>query len=239
MTLISPQWALPANIFAYSTTRQGGISEGNYGELNVGNHVGDDVNRVVANRQQLPYAEKIVWLNQVHGDRSIVLPSAELDADAAISCTTDFACAVMTADCVPVLIADVNGQEVAAVHAGWKGLVNHIIAKTIAHMRTPAQQLTAWVGPAISQQHYEVPFAVSDQFSSWPQAVRPSGNEGKYLLDLPAIAAQQLQAAGLPCVVNAGLCTYANEHQFFSHRRATHQQQEQCGRQVSVIGFKS
>ncbi|GGF75836.1 peptidoglycan editing factor PgeF [Alteromonas lipolytica] len=234
--LILPRWSAPQNVLAYCTTREGGFSQGNYAGLNVGLHVGDDAEVVLRNRHLLPASDKIHWLNQIHGADVVTLPTAATSADAAISRSASYYCAVMTADCVPVLLCDNSGKEVAAIHAGWKGLHLKIIEHTVAGMTSPPDQLMAWIGPAISQACYEVPESVATHFMAYPAAVVRSANPDKYLIDLPLVAKYQLELLGVGSVVNSALCTY-QDPRFFSHRRATHNAQSQTGRIVSVIGL--
>ena len=163
LSLIVPDWPAPSNVFAYTSTRQGGESTGVYAGCNVGLHVGDNASHVLANRAGLPESDRLVWLNQVHGNTVVVLDATSLaletgatEADASLSRTPDVACAIMTADCVPVLLTNKAGTEVAAVHAGWQGLDSQIIAETVKRLHACSQDLLAWIGPAISQACYEV-----------------------------------------------------------------------------------
>lgn len=234
----SPEWDAPENIIAYCTTREGGFSTGDYCGLNVGAHVGDNATVVEKNRAQLPYHQHIHWLNQVHGNNVLILPSTDVTADAAISRSTDAFCAVMTADCVPILLCNSEGTEVAAAHAGWKGLASGIIAATIENMESTPSSLFAWVGPSICGDHYEVPQPIVDSFSDYPEVVRPSVTADKYLLNLPAIAKQQLHNAGVSSVTMSNRCTYCESSTYYSHRYATHQGKEATGRFVSVIGLR-
>ncbi|MBU2979045.1 peptidoglycan editing factor PgeF [Alteromonas sp. C1M14] len=238
MAVLTPDWAVPENVFAYTTTRAGGGSSKAYASLNVGKHVGDCEQTVEENRRKLPYHEKLIWLNQVHGNRCVTLPTTEYDADGVISRDKGFACAIMTADCLPILLVNERGDEVAAIHAGWQGLVKGVIPNTLKQLLSAPDTLLAWIGPAISQQCYEVSGAVSEAFSRWPQAILPGATQGKFMLDLPAVAKAQLAQAGVKRVTLSGLCTYSNPALFFSHRRSSQCQQVPCGRQVSVIGFK-
>ena len=135
LDLVTPAWSCPSNVVAYTTTRSGGGSMGDFAGLNVGAHVGDDLLLVKANRSLIPNSEKITWLEQVHSNRVVSLPSADTTADAAYSSSKSHFCAVMTADCVPILLCDGSGQEVAAVHAGWKGLETNIIKNAVIAIR--------------------------------------------------------------------------------------------------------
>lgn len=242
--VILPDWPLPEGVIAYCSTRTIGDSKGTYGNCNVGDHVGDDPVVVANNRKRLPHADNIVWLQQVHGNTVIHLndvstPKGEpLVADAAISSHPAHFCAVMTADCVPVLLCDKQGRQVAAVHAGWKGLHTNIIRQCIAEFNAPAHELTAWIGPAICQQCYEVDETLAHKFQGVPKAVVSGKRANKFQLDLPQVAQQQLAALGVHSVFNSQLCTYCNPQQFYSHRRATHTGDAPTGRIVSVIGLR-
>lgn len=237
--LLFPQWQAPRGVFAYCTTRLGGVSKVPFDTLNVGNHVGDDPTLVQENRSRLPFAKHIHWLNQTHSSDVIALPSEHRDGDASISRDGQTFCAVMTADCVPVLLCDDNASVVAAVHAGWKGLANGIIAKTISAMDVDASSLHAWIGPAISGSCYEVNSAMASHFAEFPDAVLTHHNVQKCYLDLPLIAVLQCQRAGVMKVTPSALCTYQQSSLFFSHRRACHSGIEGTGRIVSVIGLVS
>ncbi|MDO6566148.1 peptidoglycan editing factor PgeF [Alteromonas sp. 1_MG-2023] len=240
--MIAPQWNCPENVVAYTSTRydseNAGASVGDYAGCNVGDHVGDAKEAVASNRASLPFAKSITWLNQVHGNHVVTLPSKETEGDAAFSAQRGYFCAVMTADCVPILICDKAGKEVAAIHAGWKGLELGIIHKTISHFSSQAADLMAWVGPAICQKCYEVDAVLAQRFSDYPSTIRQGETPEKFQLDLPAIAVQQLASLNIGVVVNSQRCTYCDDQQFYSHRRATHQGKPSTGRIVSVIGLR-
>lgn len=238
LALISPQWQCPENIVAYTTTKAGGVSEGDFVGLNVGAHVGDNLHHVQANRSLLPHSEKITWLEQVHGNRVARLPTQNVQADAAFSTSSLHFCAVMTADCVPILLCDVKGTQVAAVHAGWKGLENHIIENAITAFDNAPGELMAWIGPAICEACYEVDEHLASVFKRYPTAIKQGQTSNKFLLNLPLIAEYQLKELGLSNVTQSHLCTYCREDLFYSHRHATHQHKPNTGRIVSVIGLK-
>ncbi len=238
LRLITPKWSCPDNVFAYSTTRIGGVSLGDFEGLNVGAHVGDDPLAVEANRQLLPHSEKIVWLEQVHGNRVVNFPPLHLKADAAYTKSNTHFCAVMTADCVPVLLCNTAGTEVAAIHAGWKGLNSQIIANTVKQFDCKPCNLMAWIGPAICANCYEVDAKLAGIFRDYNGAVSPGPKPDKFLLDLPLIAALQLTQAGVSSITQSHLCTYCQSELFYSHRRATHHNMRATGRIVSVIGLK-
>lgn len=237
--LIYPEWPAPANVTAYSTTRSGGFSKGQYQGLNVGMHVGDDPQHVQANRNKLPGADKLVWLNQVHGTHCKLLTAMTDDspADASISRSPAKWCAVMTADCIPIVLCDRHGSEVAAIHAGWQGLANYIIGGVVAAMQSCTTDLIAWIGPAISGACYQVDATLAARFKDFPAAVSKDSTAGKFRLDLNYIAAAQLSAAGVPVIIQSGLCTYRQPHQFYSHRYAQHHHATPTGRIVTVIGL--
>lgn len=240
---IKPCWSVPPNIVAYTTTRLGGFSQANYQGLNVGMHVGDNTDTVSKNRALLPNSSKLVWLNQVHGNEIVQLDStlqsqAPPDADGAFSCASDYHCGVMTADCLPVLLCDAKGTQVAAVHAGWKGLELRILEKAVTHFNVPLREISAWIGPAICKRCYEVDNTLMTKFAHYPSAIAPSENVNKYLLDLPHIAKLQLNEIGVSNVTLSQLCTYCDNDTFFSHRYATHKGLTPTGRIVSVIGLR-
>jgi YfiH family protein len=227
---IQPDWPAPANVRALVTTRHGGVSTGPYASLNLGDHVGDDPAAVAANRRllraQLP--TEPVWLQQVHGTRCIAAATAEpgCEADAVFSRSPGVVCAVLTADCLPILLCDTDGTVVAAAHAGWRGLAAGVIEATVATMGVPNERLMAWLGPAIGPRHFEVGGEVRETFIAHdPQAVlafvaRPNG---KWLCNIYQLAAQRLSALGVCRSVgnaaSADFCTVRDAQQFFSYRR--------------------
>lgn len=237
LDLIIPDWPAPGNVVSYTTTRSGGVSQGAYASLNVGAHVDDDPACVKTNRAKLPHAEKITWLNQIHSAHCIRLPGSLSEADAVISSHSGYFCAVMTADCVPILLCDETGSEVGAIHAGWQGLENGVIASTLKQLSKPVGGYMAWIGPAISGNCYEVNDSLAQRFSDFPNAICAHKDPRKAWLNLPDIAHQQLTAGGIRSVYRSNLCTYSDSQRFFSHRRATHEGEQVTGRMVSVIGI--
>lgn len=235
--LITPDWPAPPSVVAYTTTRQAGVSEGRYAGLNVGTHVGDNPQAVAANRALLPMAQRITWLDQVHKNGCVRLPAKSLQADASVSRNRLHWCAVMTADCVPILLCDKQGTEVAAIHAGWKGLEQQIIASTVTSLVAKPVDIMAWIGPAICVQHYQVDASLAARFEHLEKAVRPDTVAGKFCLDLPKIAQMQLLNAGVTKIYHSRLCTYSDPDRFYSHRYAQHHQNAPTGRMVSVIGL--
>lgn len=226
--LIIPNWPLPASVRACSTTRLGGYSLAPWGKFNLGMHVGDDSATVQANRQLLAQKANLpsepYWLNQVHGTRVLTLPaqsSTVPDADASWSNQPRLVCAVMTADCLPVLFCSKDGQQIAAAHAGWRGLCAGILENTISRFTAPAREIMTWLGPAIGPQAFEVGEDVRSAFMNVDpnaaMAFRPFGS--KYLADLSLLATQRLQRLGITDISYSGDCTYHLPQQYFSWRR--------------------
>ena len=219
------------------TTRNGGVSTGPFTSLNLGLRVGDEPDNVARNRQRvhvlLPSEPK--WLRQVHG--TTALDAAEIDgeptADAAFTRAPRVVCTVQIADCLPILLCDLAGTAVAAVHAGWRGLAAGVIERTVAAMPCPASALLAWLGPAIGPSAFEVGPDVLQAFvrtdSQADCAFLPL-REGKWLADLFALARRRLAALGVSRVFGGGLCTYSDARRFFSHRR-----DRVTGRQAAFI----
>lgn len=223
---IIPDWPAPARVKAIQTTRQGGVSIAPYDSLNLGGHVGDNPlaverNRILLNKL-LP--SEPVWLEQIHGtlvanaDRA----SCQPQADACITRHRAAVCAVMTADCLPVLLCDAQGSVVGAAHAGWRGLRDGVIETTVLAMGVAPQSLMAWLGPAISQEAFEVGEEVRAAFVAiQPQAASAfiAGQSGKWLADIYALARLRLNALGVTQIYGGGRCTYRERGQFFSYRR--------------------
>lgn len=226
--LILPDWPMPAGVKACSTTRHGGISAPPYDSLNLGTHVGDITVSVVANRQCLVELAGLpqmpVWLEQVHGIRVLHLEGeaiSDVQADAVYSRVAGQVCAVMTADCLPVLFCSLAGDEVAAAHAGWRGLCAGVLEQTLAQFNAAPSSIMAWLGPAIGPQQFEVGEDVKQAFSDIDAqsatAFTPSGS--KYLADIYSLARLRLQAVGIHAIYGGNHCTVSEKQQFFSYRR--------------------
>lgn len=225
-TFIVPDWPAPPNVHALVTTRAGGVSVGPYASLNLGDHVGDDPAAVAANRallrRQLP-AEP-VWLRQVHGIRCVDAATAAAgeEADAAFARAPNVVCAVLTADCLPLLLCDAGGSAVAAVHAGWRGLAAGVVESAVAALGVPGHDLIAWLGPAIGPASFEVGDEVRAAFLAHDQAAAaafaPHG-AGKWLCDIPLLARQRLAGLGVRRLASAEFCTVRDRERFFSFRR--------------------
>lgn len=238
MRNIVPNWPVPSTVKAYSTTREGGVSSGPYSRLNLGDHVGDEPAIVDYNRQILRRDIGLLtephWLNQVHGaevkyiDGNFIEP---IVADASVTALKNQACIVMTADCLPILLCDKTGTTVAAVHGGWRGLKAGVIEAAVSKMACSSGDLLAWLGPAISQKHYEVGAEVYEAFGSdFQKAFIPGTQKNRFMADLYEIARIQLAALGLTAVYGGEFCTYSDSR-FYSFRR----DQGVTGRMASLI----
>ncbi len=230
---ILPDWPAPPSVRALQTTRRGGVSQAPYDTLNLGDHVGDAPLDVAYNRQLLAalLPAEPLWLNQVHGVEVVDADAAGAvpRADACIARRSGPVCAVMTADCLPVLLCDERGTVVGAAHAGWRGLCAGVIERTVAAMGVPPRGLMAWLGPAIGPGAFEVGGEVRDAFiAADPQAqqafVALPGSGGKHLADIFLLARQRLAAAGVSRVHASGdgergLCTHSDATRFYSYRR--------------------
>lgn len=226
--LIIPDWPLPPGVAAFSSTRVGGVSTGPYASLNLGAHCGDNADDVEENRRRLFAAAQMpsrpVWLEQVHGNAVLRLtgePYASKRADASWSDTPGTVCAVMTADCLPVLFCNQAGSEVAAAHAGWRGLCDGVLEATLASFNDRPENIMAWLGPAIGPQAFEVGDDVRDAFiakdSQAASAFRPVGE--KYFADIYQLARQRLTTAGVTKIYGGDRCTFTEKDDFFSYRR--------------------
>ncbi len=236
-------WPAPANVHAGTSWRQGGISQGAYASLNLAMHVGDDPPAVMENRRRLGLPTEPIWLNQVHGlavvNAGRLLEGSEqvIEADAAYTDVAGVICAVLTADCLPVLLCDRAGRRVAAVHAGWRGLAAGIIDRTVTALQLPGEQLLAWLGPAIGPNAYEVGEEVREAFlridADARTAFRPS-RPGHWWMDIYQLARQQLGQRGVTEVYGGDRCTWQEAERFYSYRR-----DGVTGRMASVIWFES
>jgi YfiH family protein len=211
---------------ACTTTRAGGVSEGPWASLNLGDHVDDDPAAVAANRArlagELALPREPQWLRQVHGTR-VRAPDAEADcADACFEDRPGRVCAVLTADCLPVLLCNAAGTRVAAAHAGWRGLVAGVLEQTAARFDDPPAQILAWLGPAIGPQAFEVGDEVRAAFVGADTAAAAhfvAKRPGHWLADLYGLARLRLARAGITQVSGGGFCTYREPERFYSYRR--------------------
>lgn len=244
-----PDWPAPANVRAAVSTRIGGVSHFDYAGFNVASHVGDSADAVATNREQLVAAlalpEMPVWLSQVHGvgvlyrdgtSKAAIAPPCEYDA--CYSNQPDTVCAVLTADCLPVLFCSRDGLEVAAAHAGWRGLVDGVLETTVNAFACPRHEVLAWLGPAIGPNSFEVgPEVLARFLECWQDYGRthvaacfiPHG-EQRWLCDLYSLARLQLHKLGIVSIQGGGEDTYADWQRFYSYRR-----DGETGRMVSLV----
>ncbi len=225
---LMPEWPAPTWVHACTTTRGGGISEGSFASLNLAEHVGDDVACVTENRRRLLEALHLpampLWLQQVHG--TVVVDAAtvkaDCEADAGFAMRPGIVCAVLTADCLPLLLCDGGGTRVAAVHAGWRGLFAGVVENGVRAMQRPGSQLLAWLGPAIGPKAFEVGEEVRDAFiAEDPQAASafaPSPG-GRWLADIYLLARQRLARVQVTAVYGGHWCTVSDAARFYSYRR--------------------
>lgn len=232
-------WPAPDRVQTLITTRQGGVSQGAYDSFNLGTHVGDDPEHVAENRRRLQVALSvpIAYLNQVHGTHVVAAGDsirAPQTADASFDDSGQVACAVMTADCLPVLFCHRDGHVVAAAHAGWRGLAAGVLHTTVNAMRCAPRDVMAWLGPAIGAQAFEVGAEVKQAFmqklgEASRQAFVLNSND-KYLANLYQLARMDLQSMGVEAIYGGGWCTYTQNEHFYSYRRNA-----KTGRMASII----
>ena len=238
MHWIRAEWPAPDGIVAGTTTRNGGVSDGAYSSMNLAGHVGDDPACVAENRRRLVTGCGLEaepdWLTQVHGSAvRLVGDNVPVEADAAIAREPAATVAVLTADCLPILLCADGGDEIAAIHGGWRGLAAGIVGATLAMMQTRPAHLLAWLGPAISQPAFEVGDEVRAAFvadDAGAEVCFLPNERGRWQADLYALARRQLQAAGVGAVYGGDLCTVGDSERFFSYRR-----DGQCGRMASFV----
>lgn len=224
-------WPAPRGVRVWSTQRgnpQTGASRAPYGYFNLGDHVGDDSAAVAENRRRLKAEARLPsepsWLVQVHGTRVADLDSAAApgSADAAIARSAGKVCAILTADCLPVVFASDSGETVAAAHAGWRGLAAGVIEAAVRDMGVPPARLLAWLGPAIGPEHFEVGAEVRDAFLRGDleagDAFLPNAR-GRFMADLAMLARRRLRRLGVGRIYGGGECTFAEADRYYSHRR--------------------
>jgi YfiH family protein len=239
MNFVTPDWRTPPRVRALTTLRIGGASHAPYDSLNLAAHVGDDPERVLENRRRLfshlNLPDEPFWLEQMHGTQVLRVSDDESSrqADGAITSEPGKICAVLTADCLPVLFASTDGSRVGAAHAGWRGLAAGVLEATMAALATPPRNLLAWLGPAISQEHFEVGPEVRAAFLRIDPAAATAfvaNSRGRWQADLYRLARQRLNRAGIDAIYGGDRCTFGEREAFFSHRR-----DQRCGRMASLI----
>ena len=233
---IRPDWPVPPRVRACVTTRRGGLSQAPFDGFNLGDHVGDAPDRVSANRQHLQQLLgcEPAWMSQIHSSIAVEAdPRSCPTADASWTGEAGVACAVLTADCLPVLLCDVDGARVAAAHAGWRGLASGVLEATVAAMAVPGSHLLAWLGPAIGPTAFEVGGEVRDAFIAGhpecSEAFVPSHRADRFMADIYQLARIRLAACGVTAVYGGGFCT-VSDARFYSYRRAA-----RTGRFASLI----
>lgn len=240
--LVTVDWPAPANVKAVVTTRCGGVSDAPWDSLNLAWHVQDIPGAVTENRRRLCRSlglpeDRVGWLTQVHGTGVVELPSAGVpEADAATTTVPEMACAVMVADCLPVLFCDRAGRRVAAAHAGWRGLAAGVLERTLACFDEPHSVL-AYLGPAIGPDAFEVGPEVRQAFVDQDgdaQSLFVPVRDDRYLADLPGLARLRLTKAGVKTIRGGRDCTFTQAERFFSYRR-----DGRTGRQAALIWLSS
>jgi YfiH family protein len=253
---LEPDWPAPAHIHAATTLRTGGVSQAPFSSLNPAAHVGDDPDRVRQNRRiiraMLDLPAEPVWLDQIHSNRAVRAANPPFSpvqkrhkevlqqADASYTHEPGVVCAVMTADCLPLLVCSTDGSQIAAIHAGWRGLLAGVISNTVAAMQIPPNSpllkrpvlsltnggargdLLVWLGPAIGPDCFEVGAEVRDSFmeksAAFNKAFKDQGN-GKWLADIYLLARIELASLGIAQVYGGGFCTVTEHERFYSYRR--------------------
>lgn len=240
LKLIHPDWPLKDKVTAFTTTRAEGVSAPPYNDFNLALHVGDAQSDVLSNRQQvsnyLGKSTDIKWLKQTHSTIALDAAAIEADvieADASFTMNKGVACAVLTADCLPLLFSDANGECVGATHAGWRGLVDGVIENTIDEMSHHMKPSYVWLGPAIGPHAFEVGDDVYEAYlrrdNSFIECFEAK-KSGKWNLDIYQAAKIVLKKADIPNIYGGSYCTYSDENRFFSYRR-----QSVTGRMATII----
>lgn len=243
--LLTPDWSDLPHVKAFSSTREGGASEEPFASFNLATHVDDDKELVLRNRvllqQALPGKPKLQWLEQVHGTQVTTVDGDSfselpLTADGVVTSASAIACCVLTADCLPVILVSETRREVAAVHAGWRGLAAGIVEQAVNRMVTPGSELRAWLGPCIGHCHFEVGSEVHKAFANASPDIdsdscfAPAAEAGKFMADLAGLARLKLEAAGLKRIDSCDVCSHCDSRRFYSYRRKT-----RTGRNVTGV----
>lgn len=240
LKLIEPSWPAIKKVKAYTTTRHGGVSPTPYDSLNLAKHSGDASENIDKNRALLAHALRLpnepFWLSQVHGNHVVPAQShpTYISADAAFTFEPNIVCTVLTADCLPILLCDQSANWVAAIHAGWKGILAGVIEATLKQVSVSENKILAWLGPAIGPNAFEVGEEVRQQFI----AIDPTSStafkpykQDRWLANIYQLANQRLSSCGITQIYGGELCTYSNPSDFFSYRR----DKQHTGRMASLI----
>ena len=235
---ITPNWPAPKRIKSFTSLRTGGHSIAPYANFNLSHYVNDDPRHVQLNRdkvmQDWVLTSNPKWLNQTHSTRAINCdePITSFEADACFTTKPNQPCAVLTADCLPLLVCNKSGTEVAAIHAGWRGLISGIIKNTVESLQSPPNELLVWLGPAIGPNAFEIDTETANQFitadAEYTKALQPKLN--KYHANLYTMARIALHKLGVKHIFGGEYCTFTNHESFFSYRR-----EQTTGRMVSLI----
>ena len=225
---IEPEWPAPSTVRACCTTRRGGVSRPPFDRLNLALRVGDDPDAVTVNRARLAARLLLpaspLWMRQIHGTRVLEAEAAGADpvGDACVARSPGPPCAILSADCLPVLLCSRDGGTVAAAHAGWRGLAAGVIENTVAAMRTPVREILAWLGPGVGTAAYEVDAEVRDAFvcrhREDTNAFTPRRPE-RWTADLASLARARLLRCGIAAVHGGERCTHSDPERFYSFRR--------------------
>ncbi len=235
---IHPDWPAPKHILAFSTTRVDGYSKGAYASFNLGLSVDDEKNAVFKNRELLQefLPSQPCWIKQVHGNHVVNASTTLCEADASYTTEKNTPCIVQTADCLPILICNKKGDEIAAIHGGWRSLASKIIENTVLKLASPRHELLVWLGPAIGPTKFEVGTEVLETFCDinpkLSAAFKKSGDH-KFLANLYLIASMQFAELGIDQIYGGNHCTYLEDSLFYSYRR-----DKITGRMASVISIK-
>lgn len=240
LDVVRVDWPAPAQVRAVQTCRSGGVSRAPYDSLNLADHVGDAPADVAENRRRLRDRLRLpaepLWLQQVHGRDVVRLPvgGSAPEADASWTSQAGIVCAVLTADCLPVLFCADDGSAVAAAHAGWRGLAAGVLEATVAAMPVAAHRLHAWLGPAIGPQAFEVGAEVRSRFVDANPGLAccfvPGRGRDRWFADLYDLARLRLRDAGVQSVHGGGACTFRERATYYSYRR-----DGACGRMASLV----
>lgn len=238
---IIPNWNIPKHIHAFTTVRTGGVSKPPFDSFNLGDHVNDSPEDVAQNRallvEKFHLPQSPLFLTQTHSTRVLELPYSGkgIEADAVYTNQPNQVCLVMTADCLPILFVSKDGKEIAAAHAGWRGLCDGVLEATVEKFQCPSNEISAWLGPAIGAKAFQVGKEVIEQFCAFdPRAeeafIQDNSTSGKFLGNLYQIATQRLNKLGITEISGGEYCTYTQEDLFFSYRR-----DKQTGRMATLI----
>lgn len=243
-SFLQPNWPAPQNIRAFTTLRQGGVSQAPYNEFNLAQHVHDNPQHVTLNRallkEKLNLPAEPVWIEQTHSTIALTAQPSHrnCEADATFTTETNQVSVILTADCLPILLCSIKEPFVASIHAGWRGLANGIIESTLAASQQNSHHLIAWLGPAISAAHYEVGDEVRNYFlnaDSMAETAFTPSLKGRWLANLYALARLRLAKAGVSEVYGGDYCTFSDPQRFFSYRRDG----SQTGRMATLIWITS